>query len=109
MIKFKFFKYPVEIDVTFLLLLAIFGQIYLRSGRYMAFLEISLIVMLSIFIHELGHAISFSFYKVNSRIELYGLGGLCYPDRNVSNKANIVVSLAGSLCGICRSWNLLAG
>ena len=101
MIKFKFFKYPVEIDFTFLFLLFIFGQPYLmgRQVQMPQFLELSLILFLSIFIHELGHALTFSMYKVNSRIMLYGMGGLCYPDRNVSNKANIFVSLAGPFAG----------
>lgn len=99
MIKFKFFKYPVEIDFTFLLLLLFFGQSYLSAEKIPAFVELSLILFLSIFIHELGHAFMFSKYKVGSRIVLYGMGGLCYPDRNVSHKANIFISLAGPLAG----------
>ncbi len=99
MIKFKFFKYPVEIDFTFLLLLLFFGQAYLSAEKIPAFLELSLILFLSIFIHELGHAFMFSNYKVNSRIVLYGMGGLCYPDRNVGHKANVFISLAGPFAG----------
>jgi Zn-dependent protease len=123
MIKFKFFKYPVEIDFSFLFLLIIFGHGYLRAEMFPQFLELSLILFLSIFIHELGHALMFSKYKVNSRIELYGMGGLCYPDRNVSHKANIFVSLAGPFAGFAiagiywvimkyspmPAWNLSVG
>jgi Zn-dependent protease len=99
MIKFKFFSYPVEIDFTFLILLAFIGQGFLQTQQYYAFLEISLILFVSIFVHELGHALMFSFYKVKSKIDLYGMGGYCTPDRGIPPKSNIFVSLAGPFAG----------
>lgn len=62
-------------------------------------------VFVSILVHELGHALAFSFYGTQSHIVLYHFGGLAVPSsfgswnaarqRHIGPEQNIVISAAG--------------
>lgn len=62
-------------------------------------------VFVSILVHELGHALAFSYYGTESHIVLYHFGGLAIPGsfgqwnaarrRSLGPKENIVISAAG--------------
>ena len=62
-------------------------------------------VFLSIWLHELGHAIAFRYYGIDSQIVLYHFGGLAIPtgsaysaygySRRMDSQAQIVISAAG--------------
>src|SRR5262249_42975772 len=61
-------------------------------------------VLISILVHELGHALTFRYFGVPSYIVLYHLGGLAIPDRGFGSygrrigedpRKQIMISLAG--------------
>ena len=100
MLKFKVFGYPVEVEGSFLFIMVIFGSSFLQNNHIAGFLEVSVILFLSILVHELGHALAFKKYKVNSRIVLHGMGGLCIPlSGYLKPKENMIVCLCGPFAG----------
>ncbi len=62
-------------------------------------------ILISIFVHELGHALAMRYYGTDSRIVLYHFGGLAIPEsfgswnaarrRNLDPRASIIISAAG--------------
>jgi stage IV sporulation protein FB len=59
-------------------------------------------VLVSILVHELGHAIAFRRFGYESRITLYGFGGLASADGGhgrLSTRAHILISAAGPFAG----------
>ena len=63
-------------------------------------------VFVSILVHELGHAMVLRYYGINSRITLYGMGGLASynpaqarDQRAFSTFAQVAISAAGPLAG----------
>lgn len=59
------------------------------------------ILFVSILIHELGHALtSRKFTRVNPSIKLWGLGGLAYPNTNLTKRESFWVTWAGPLAGL---------
>ena len=100
MIKFKLFRYPVQIELTFLFILLIFGSSFLQRNDIGGFVEVSLILLVSILVHEFGHAMAFRYYKIDSRILIHGLGGLCIPSTGrLTPKDNMFVCLCGPFAG----------
>ena len=95
--KFRVLGFDVEVDMTFGLILMLFSSSYLTRGNLPAFLEQSLILFLSILIHELGHALAFKKFGIMSRIQLHGMGGVCIPltNKQILHKQSVLVSLAG--------------
>ncbi|MCH2206099.1 MAG: site-2 protease family protein [Lentisphaerales bacterium] len=95
--KFKVLGFDVEVEMTFGLILLLFSSHYINSGQMGAFFEQSLILFLSILIHELGHALAFKKFGIMSRIQLHGMGGVCIPltNREVRHKDSVLISLAG--------------
>ncbi|MFM7516302.1 MAG: site-2 protease family protein [Pirellula sp.] len=67
-----------------------------------------LCVMVSVLIHELGHALAFRYYGIESNVVLYAMGGMAIPTagfsfnrsggrRRLTHANHIVISLAGPL------------
>ena len=71
---------PIYLDMMFLLMLMFFGSRYFISGDSQIMAMGLLIVaglLISILLHELGHAVAARFFGVRTReIELTGLGGV---------------------------------
>jgi Zn-dependent protease len=92
---------PVIIDVSFIVLIVLWGQHYFVGGNTTRMSLGFLIILglaLSILIHELAHAISGHNLGVPpSHVELNGLGGLCYWAGPMRPEAwrRIAISLAG--------------
>ncbi|MBK6516496.1 MAG: site-2 protease family protein [Polyangiaceae bacterium] len=65
-----------------------------------------LILLVSVLVHELGHAIAFRTFGVSSSIRLHFLGGATFPNvvLPLTRPKNVIVSLAGPFAGF-----LLAG
>lgn len=60
-----------------------------------------IILFVSILIHELGHALtSFKMTGVNPSIKLWGMGGLAYPNTQLTRKQSFWVTWAGPLAGL---------
>jgi Zn-dependent protease len=92
---------PIILDMMFVLILILFSYPYFTSGDpqlMSAGLVIVAGIMLSILLHELGHAFAGRLFGVNvSHIELTALGGIAHFGRSLpaSVLAHTVVYLAG--------------
>lgn len=97
----RLFGIPIILNFGLILLAIVFGYSYFTSGNLASMsygLLLFLGVVLSILLHEFGHAFAGAYYGVPTRyIELHGLGGLCHFERALppNRMTNIVVALAG--------------
>lgn len=53
------------------------------------------VVLVSVLVHELGHALALKAFGQSSAIVLHGFGGLTFSQRNLDRFRSIVVTLAG--------------
>lgn len=99
-ITVRVFKTPVTIHWTFLVLLAVFTFATPRPFPYG--LTFGLVVLVSVLIHEAGHAIAFGAYGRRSRIVINGLAGLTITraDPPLRDGPAIITSLAGPFAGM---------
>lgn len=116
--RFSLLGFPVRVTWLFWLITAALGyamamstnQMFSRIGQSPGVAPLLLIwvgcVMVSILVHELGHALAFRYYGIESHIVLYHMGGLAIPTagfsfnragsrRRLSHTDHIVISLAG--------------
>ena len=98
-IHFRLGEFPVRIHPFFWVMTVLLGL----GGRETPPLELLiwiLVVLVSIVVHERGHALLQRRYGGYPRIVLYGLGGLAVcDDCDRSSKAQIEISLAGPAAG----------
>lgn len=117
-LHFNFFGFPVRVAWGFWLVAAILGwgwSGYVDSlgslegvsspGAPMLLLVWMSGMLVSILVHELGHALAMRYYGINSRIVLYHFGGLAIPDsfgawngarqRRVGAREQLAISAAG--------------
>lgn len=105
MIRFTFFGMPVEIQPWFWVIMALLGTSFGRSasGGNEA-LMIALFVIagaLSIFVHELGHALTGKLFKARPFIVLHGFGGFAaFPGSHFTRMQSFLVTAAGPLVQI---------
>jgi len=102
MIRFSFFGIPVEIQPWFWVIMALIGSSFGRiGGNANEALIVALFVIaggLSIFVHELGHALTGKFYRARPFIVLHGFGGYAaFPGSHFSRMASFLVTAAGPL------------
>jgi Zn-dependent protease len=92
---------PIYLDMLFVLVLLLFTYPYFASGSTQAMSAGFVIVvglLLSILLHELGHAFAGRLFRAHvSHIELTGLGGVAHFERSLPRSAfaRSVISLAG--------------
>ncbi len=92
---------PIYLDMMFVLVLLLFTYPYFTSGSTQAMSAGFVIIvglLLSILLHELGHAFAARPFNAHvSHIELTGLGGLAYFERSLPQSvfARTVIYLAG--------------
>ena len=115
-LHFELFRFPVRIAWTFWIVALLFGhgmvQLLdfelreLSPGILPLWLLWCICLFVSILIHELGHALAFRQFGIESRIVLYHLGGLAIPsssfspgrgNQRLSPRQDVWVSLAGPL------------
>ncbi len=100
MLQFSLFGFRINIHWVFWLSTAMLGAGFLQIGGALG-LQLTaawfLIVLVSIILHELGHAFAFRRFGVRSDILLYFLGGVCRPmgGNYLTNRESIIVSAAG--------------
>lgn len=105
---------PIYLDMFFVLVLLIFTHGYFTSGDSQlmsAGLVIVAGLVLSILLHELGHAFAARAFKIGTHhIELSGLGGLAQFERSLPNSVLIqtVVFLAGPAVNLALSYGFEA-
>lgn len=99
-LNFGLFGFQVRIHPFFWLCAGLFN-LHLLKSEYPAFWFIWIgLVLISILVHELGHALAFRLFGTNSTIVLYAFGGLAIPYRGIAGRwRRIMVSLAGPLAG----------
>lgn len=103
MFDFKIFNIPVRVEPWFWLMGFLLGRGLSISSRedFLMVLLWIIILFVSILIHELGHALtSFKMTGVNPSIKLWGMGGLAYPNTQLTRKQSFWVTWAGPLAGL---------
>lgn len=98
--QFGIFGIPVKIDPFFAIMLLLFGFLMYAptGGQYVV--SFAVIAALSVFIHELGHALGFKAFGIRPSILLHGMGGATSPTSSteaITPLRNIVITLAGPL------------
>jgi membrane-associated protease RseP (regulator of RpoE activity) len=116
--RFTLMGFPVRIHWLFWVITAALGynmamganQAFSRIGTTPGIVPLLLVwilcVMASVLVHELGHAIAFRYYGIESSIVLYAMGGLAIPTagfsfnrsgtrRRLTHANHVVISLAG--------------
>ena len=99
--RFRLFGFPVHIDVSFFVIIGVFG--WLSSGSNLLALLLWMVVApVAILAHELAHAGVARTTGARPSIALAGMGGLTTfdPPRPMSRARSIAVSLAGPLLGV---------
>ena len=106
--RFRVFGFPVTIDISFLIIVAILG--WQPGGDARTFVVWLVLVPVSVLVHELGHAFVARTTGAAPTITLAGLGGLTsyLPPRPVSRARSVAISVAGPAVGIVIGLALLA-
>jgi Zn-dependent protease len=103
-------RIPILIDVTFILLIVLWGQSYFTSGNTQMMSAGVIIIIglaISILIHEFAHAAAGHYFGVRaSHVELNGMGGLCYWASPMRSEPlpRIVIALAGPFSNLALWW-----
>lgn len=98
-IHFRLFGFPIRIHPIFWVVAVIMG---LSAKDPVLVLLWVIAVVISIIVHELGHAFTQRFYRGHPWITLYALGGLAAcDDCDRSPRSQIIISLAGPVAGFC--------
>jgi len=96
-LRFSVGPFPVIVEPSFWLIMALFGYQPGVPGQYVA--AWVFLGFVAILIHELGHALAIRVFGGGAGIRLYSFGGLTYSDRSFTRGRSIVVSLAGPATG----------
>jgi len=99
--RFRLFGIPVEVQPGFWLVTVLLGLDYLRSDFKIGLLIWAAVLLVSILVHELGHAFAVVRYGMKPEITLHMMGGLCAwaGTQRVSRLQRIFISFAGPLAG----------
>ena len=102
MLRFRLLGIPFAVTPYFWIGSAIFGAGAARGENGVLLLAVwVLCVLVSIVLHELGHALAARRFGVSPYVVLYQLGGLTYlPGAALSRAQHICVSLAGPAAGL---------
>ncbi len=109
MLRFRLFGFPVRIQPGFWVLAVLLGLSFAQKPAAMA---IWLgVVVLSILVHELGHAMTARLYGQSPSITLHMMGGLTSwaPTHDIGRLRSILVTLAGPLAGFALGLVVLGG
>ena len=131
-IRFALFGFPIRIAWTFWIGAVLFGYNLALSfdrlggaaspGLFPLLFLWSACLLVSITIHELGHAFAFRYYGIESSIVLYHFGGLAIPHaggshfgfsrsstpRRLDEKGDLIIALAGPVAQMFSAFVLVA-
>src|SRR5262245_12231288 len=95
----KIFGIPVIIDPSFLFICALLAYSRLSAPAFL--IELLAVILVSILVHELGHALVVRSFGMSPQILLYSMGGLTSwrDEKGISHAKHIAVSLAGPFAG----------
>jgi Zn-dependent protease len=111
-LKFRLLDIPVRIHPMFWLVAAILG--WHDQNMELVVLWIGC-MFISILVHEFGHALAARHFGGSPWVLLYGLGGLCYSERQGTRGQRLAVVLAGPGAGfllfllVLVVWSILYG
>lgn len=88
---------PVRIEPVFWIV-TVFFAFNLQDARLI--ITWVAVVLVSILVHELGHAVALKIYGQQSSIVLHGFGGVTISQRRLTKTQSILVSLAGPLTAL---------
>ncbi len=98
-IQFKIFNIPVRIHLYFLIIVVFLSTTRITQPALLV--SWVAVVMISVILHELGHALAARAFGREPKIELKGIGGVTYTPKAGSTLAeSLITSLAGPLVGI---------
>jgi len=103
MLEFNFLGFPVRIQFWFWLTCFIFGGGLSMEGAagWIPVFEWTLVIFVSVMIHELGHALTVKGFGGYAGIELQAMGGMTYIGGAVFSRAQgILISFAGPACNL---------
>ncbi|MFO1500897.1 MAG: hypothetical protein U1G07_21335 [Verrucomicrobiota bacterium] len=103
MLRFSLFGIPVGIEWWFWLTTALLGRAAQADSPedWARVLVWTLVVLVSIVVHELGHAAAGRKYGASPIIRLHGFGGVTFlPGAHFTRAQHIVVSAAGPAAGL---------
>lgn len=86
---------PVSVSPWYLLLFA-----FWLHGDIVGGLIWAGVVTVSILVHELGHALVARYFRLQPKILLWGLGGLCFHDRAERDRHDALIIAAGPGAGL---------
>jgi Zn-dependent protease len=106
--RFRVFGFPVTIDISFIVIMAILG--WQPGGALRDFVVWLVMVPVAVLVHELGHAFVARTTGASPSIHLAGLGGLTtyLPTHPLSRARSVAISVAGPAVGIVIGLALLA-
>ncbi|OJY28543.1 MAG: hypothetical protein BGO98_05585 [Myxococcales bacterium 68-20] len=99
---------PLRIQGSFFLMALLLG---LNEREPVKLALWVVIVLVSVIIHELGHALMGKAFGLEPRIELHGMGGLTYFNEGraeVSTGKSVAISLAGPFAGFLFAFVVIA-
>ncbi|WP_157069816.1 site-2 protease family protein [Sandaracinus amylolyticus] len=99
--RFSLFGVPVLVRPAFWMVAALLASPYLQAGEWPLVATWVAIVLVSVLVHELGHAWAMRALGRSPRIELWAMGGLTHwgEGPRISGWKRAVVSLAGPTAG----------
>jgi Zn-dependent protease len=108
-LRFPLFGFPIRIHWTFLLIAVVIGG----SGPDFSITRAAvwlIVVVVSVLVHELGHAFAARVVGAEPTIDLYALGGLTafVPPRPLSRAQSVGISLAGPFAGFLLGITVLS-
>lgn len=97
-LRFRLGSIPVRIHGTFLFLILVLSAQEKRLDRIAIWAGVAL---LSVLVHELGHALVGKAFGLEPQIELQGMGGLTHwqTSRDIGHWRSIAISVAGPFAG----------
>jgi stage IV sporulation protein FB len=112
MLRFNFLGFPVVIHWVFWLTMAMLGGVFQATNNPEAMQRVLAWVVagfLSIFIHEMGHALTMRHYGARQvHIVLHGFGGYATCERRFGRQQDFFVSAAGPFfqmaAGVAMWW-----
>lgn len=107
--RFPLFGFPVRIDPTFFLAAVLIGIGSPNATPAIAALW-TVIVLVSVLVHELGHAFAARALGARPTIDLYLFGGVTafVPPRQLRRVESIAITLAGPLAGFALGGFVLS-
>ena len=97
--RFRLFGIPTEIQLGFWFISVFLGMGRLQGSHQYLIVEWVFVVLISILVHELGHALAMGRYGLPSNITLYAMGGVTRTPSSdygrLSRGQRMFVSFAG--------------